>query len=207
MEKTVKFMKIPWYIDKDPRLQPWMHIHGVNGLAVMWAVERMIARLAEKPKECFTITELTGGLYNKHLPYKVLKEIIVASGFFYYVDGMIRYDWERFAQFPASNGSESENNEDPDSAGNPSEVRLKSAGNPSDTPARDLKATNVDIDVDIDVDKVVVDKEKEKKEKAAARISQLVDEWVIDPNEENMPNREDVRSCHWNRCWTRRSGT
>ena len=48
MEATVKFMKIPWYIDRDPRLKPWMNIPRVNGLAVMWAVERMIVRLAEK---------------------------------------------------------------------------------------------------------------------------------------------------------------
>ncbi len=168
METTVKFMKIPWYIDRDPRLKPWMNIPRVNGLAVMWAVERMIVRLAEKPKEWFTITELTGGLYNKHLPYKVLKEIIVSSGCFCYVDGMVRYDWERFAQIPASNGSEPGKNEDSDSAGNPSVVRLKSVCNPSDTPARDLKATNVDKDIEVDVENfVVVDKEKEKKRKSS----------------------------------------
>ena len=97
----------------------------------------------------------------------MLKEIIVASGFFCYVDGMIRYDWERFAQIPASNGSEPGKNEDSDSAGNPSVVRLKSVCNPSDTHACDLKATNVDIDIDIDVDvDNDEDKEKEKKEKA-----------------------------------------
>ena len=164
MEATVKFMKIPWYIDRDPRLKPWMNIPRVNGLAVMWAVERMIVRLAEKPKEWFTITELTGGLYNKHLPYKVLKEIIVSSGFFCYVDGMVHYDWERFAQIPASNGSVPRKNEDSDSVGNPSVVRLKSVCNPSDTHGRDLKATNVDIDIDVDVDNnPPLKKEKEKK--------------------------------------------
>ena len=98
----------------------------------------------------------------------MLKEIIVASGFFCYVDGMVRYDWERFAQIPASNGSEPGKNEDSDSVGNPSVVRLKSVCNPSDTPARDLKATNVDKDIDVDVDNfVVVDKEKEKKRKSS----------------------------------------
>ena len=56
--------------------------------------------------------------------YKVLKEIIVASGFFCYVGGMVRYDWERFARIPASNGSEPGKKEDSDSAGNPSVVRL-----------------------------------------------------------------------------------
>ena len=166
MEATVKFMKIPWYIDRDPRLKPWMNIPRVNGLAVMWAVERMIARLAEKPKEWFTITELTGGLYNKHLPYKVLKEIIVASGFFCHVDGMVRYDWERFARIPASNGSEPGKKEYSDSVGNPSVVRLKSVCNPSDTHACDLKATNVDKDIDVDVDNSHTKKEKEKKESA-----------------------------------------
>ena len=85
---------------------------------------------------------------------------------------MIRYDWERFAQIPASNGSEPGKKEDSDSAGNPSEVRLKSVCNPSDTHARTSSSTNrrvkqnIDVDIDIDVDNSHTKKEKEKKESA-----------------------------------------
>ena len=81
---------------------------------------------------------------------------------------MIRYDWERFAQIPASNGSEPGKKEDSDSAGNPSEVRLKSVCNPSDTHARTSSSTNrrvkQNIDIDVDVDNnPPLKKEKEKK--------------------------------------------
>jgi hypothetical protein len=82
---------------------------------------------------------------------------------------MVRYDWERFARIPASNGSEPGKKEDSDSAGNPSVVRLKSVCNPSDTHARTSSSTNrrvkqnIDVDIDVDNDE---DKEKEKKEKA-----------------------------------------
>ena len=47
-----------------------------------------------------------------------------------------------------------------------SQSRPKVVPESSSTPARDLKATNVDIDIDVDVDNFVVDKEKEKKESA-----------------------------------------
>ena len=189
MGKKKNFFIIPLDIDTDPRLQPWLCQHGINGHEIIWAVERMIARLAEKPERKFTVSELTTGIYNKHLPYRALKEIILYSGFFHLEAEYIKYDWERFAQNPVSNPNKEADIKSVNDVDSPSISRQSPVNPPSTTPARDLKATNVDIDVD-NYDE---DKEKEKKEKAAARISQLVDEWVIDPREENMPEREDVR--------------
>ncbi len=106
--KRKNFMMIPRGIEKDPRLQPWMHLKSINAHAVVWAVERMIDRLAQYPERPFTLWELASGIYDSRLPYKVLKEIIVASGFFDYIDGYIRYNWERFAHCPGENESKDE---------------------------------------------------------------------------------------------------
>ena len=168
METTVKFMKIPWYIDRDPRLKPWMNIPRVNGLAVMWAVERMIGRLAKlKGKPC-SIGKLLEGLHRRQLPFPLLKEIVVASGLFEYEDGYVWYNWDRFSKVPFKSAPK-DCSETAESSG---EMCSQCVPNVfpvcSSTHACDLKATNVDKDIDIDVDvDNDEDKEKEKKEKAA----------------------------------------
>ena len=96
MVKKKDFIMVPRGIDKDPRLQPWMNQDYVNRREVLWAVERMMDRLSLQPKKRLTIQELTMGLYNSHLPYRLLKDIIIGSGFFDYNDAGVLYNWDLF---------------------------------------------------------------------------------------------------------------
>ena len=96
MAKKKDFIMVPRGIDKDPRLQPWMNQDYVNRREVLWAVERMMDRLSLQPKKRLTIQELTMGLYNSHLPYRLLKDIIIGSGFFDYNDAGVLYNWDLF---------------------------------------------------------------------------------------------------------------
>ena len=195
MGKKEKFIKIPRSIDKDPRLQPWTKKKGVNNREVIWVVERMIARLyfEEDPLE---IDDLINGLHNNHLSYLFLKDMVLNSGFFHVEGEHIKYDWERFAQIPGKKQPDEENDGAEADNENRSCVAGESLVNRSLTHARTSSSANRRvqyIEKETETENNDEDKEKEKKEKAAARISQLVDEWVIDPNEENMPEREEVR--------------
>jgi len=98
MEKKKDFIMVPMFIDDDPRLKPWLEDSRANDREIIWAVERMIGRLAKlKDKPC-SIGKLLEGLHRRQLPFPLLKEIVVASGLFEYEDGYVKYDWERFAQ-------------------------------------------------------------------------------------------------------------
>ena len=96
MEKKEKFIKIPRSIDKDPRLLPWMQKNHVNPYALTYAIICMIDRLYQEKE--MTLSDLLEGISRKHLPYRMLKEIVVASGFFNYEDGHVCYDWDRFTR-------------------------------------------------------------------------------------------------------------
>jgi hypothetical protein len=149
MEKKEKFIKIPRSIDKDPRLLPWMQKNHVNPYALTYAIICMIDRLYQEKE--MTLSDLLEGISRKHLPYRMLKEIVVASGFFNYEDGHVCYDWDRFTRKFVEKAP----------------IRPQSGPNEAPTtPARDLKATNVDKDIDVDVDNSHTKKEKEKKESA-----------------------------------------
>ena len=151
-------MMVPCGIDKDPRLQPWMQQKYVNSHEVIWAVERMISRLSQKPKERFSIQDLTANLYNPHLPYRLLKELIIGSGFFDYNDAGVRYNWDLFDYFSKQNEEEESPNcspIDPQSATNPTCARTSSSTN------RRVKQ-NIDVDIDVD-NNPPLKKEKEKK--------------------------------------------
>ena len=174
----------PMDLDEDERLKPWLTLDHVNPFALSYAIVVMIGRLGLNPTKRIEVKKLIYGLNLYHLTAKVLQDVVEKSGFFDFKDGTVGYDWVRFANIKP------EENEVPEDC--PKIARKLPEDCPTER-ARDLNATKVAIDIDVDVDKVVVDKEKEKKEKATARISQLVDEWVIDPREENMPEREDVR--------------
>ncbi len=158
MNKKKNFMMVPCGIDKDPRLQPWMQQKYVNSHEVIWAVERMISRLSQKPKERFSIQDLTANLYNPHLPYRLLKELIIGSGFFDYNDAGVRYNWDLFDYFSKQNEEEESPNcspIDPQSATNPTCARTSSSTN------RRVKQ-NIDVDIDVD-NNPPLKKEKEKK--------------------------------------------
>ena len=184
MEKKKDFIMSPMDLDEDKRLKPWLTLDHVNPFALSYAIVVMIGRLGLNPTKRIEVKKLIYGLNLYHLTAKVLQDVVEKSGFFDFKDGTVGYDWVRFANIKP------EENEVPEDC--PKIARKLPEDCPTER-ARDLNATKVAIDIDVDVDKVVVDKEKEKKEKAAARISQLVDEWVIDPTEENMPKREEVR--------------
>ena len=138
MEKKKDFIMVPMFIDDDPRLKPWLEDSRANDREIIWAVERMIGRLAKlKGKPC-SIGKLLEGLHRRQLPFPLLKEIVVASGFFNYEDGQVFYDWDRFTRKFVEKAP----------------IRPQSGPNEAPTtPARDLKATNVDKDIDIDVDR------------------------------------------------------
>ena len=132
MAKKKNFMMIPRRIDQDPRLQRWLNTVYVNSHEIIWAVERMIDRLSQQPEVRFTIYELTVGLYSPHLPYKLLKELIIGSGFFDYNDAGVRYNWELFNYVcPTENEDESPNCSPIESQlnSNPTHARTSSSAN------------------------------------------------------------------------------
>ena len=98
MNNSKKFIMIPLDIDRDPRLQPWLNMKGLNDREVIWAVERMISRLAAEKDVPLRVSDLLQGLNRRQISYQVLKDIVTMSGFFDYEDGYVKYDWERFAQ-------------------------------------------------------------------------------------------------------------
>ena len=196
MVKKKDFIMVPRGIDKDPRLAPWLNQHDVNGREIIWAVERIMDKLSRKPKELFLVSELLEGLSHRHLPYRLLKEIVTTSGLFHLEDIYVKYDWERFAQNPTVNSQAAEDKTEETEGESPAQARHNDGTDPAHTHARTSSSANRRvqyIETETETENNDEDKEKEKKEKAAARISQLVDEWVIDPNEENMPEREEVR--------------
>ena len=192
-KKKMHFMIIPLDIDADPRLQWWLSLKGVNDREVIWAVERMIARLAQRQDKPYRLQDLLEGLHRRHLSYPVLKEIVITSGFFEYEDGYVWYNWERFSQSPAraprKNSAVGHENE---------QLFLCSQSAPevrsecSPTPACDLKATNVDKDIDADIDNYGESKKenKEKKESVSvlreaheARIHKIMTEYPFHKSE------------------------
>ena len=166
MVKKKDFIMVPMFIDDDPRLKPWLEDSRANDREIIWAVERMIGRLAKlKDKPC-SIGKLLEGLHRRQLPFPLLKEIVVASGLFEYEDGYVWYNWDRFSKVPFKSAPK-DCSETAESSG---EMCSQCVPNVfpvcSSTPACDLKATNVDKDIDVDVDISHTKKEKEKKESA-----------------------------------------
>jgi len=97
MSQKGNFISVPYSIEKDGRLTPWMNYPRVNPLAVCYAIVRMMGRLGRARDREIAVSELLAGIHNKNLPYLVLKDVITQSGFFEYSQGFVTYNWERFA--------------------------------------------------------------------------------------------------------------
>ena len=163
---------VPRGIDKDPRLAPWLNQHDVNGREIIWAVERIMDKLSRKPKELFLVSELLEGLSHRHLPYRLLKEIVTTSGLFHLEDIYVKYDWERFAQNPTVNSQAAEDKTEETEGESPAQARHNDGTDPAHTHARTSSSANRRVQyTETETEKENIShtkKEKEKKREDAA---------------------------------------
>ena len=89
---------VPTCLEYEDSLEPWLTRPRINPRAVCYAVVRMLGRLGRKKEEPIHISKLLWGLSNKNLPYLMLKDLVMKSGFFMYENGFVRYNWEQFRE-------------------------------------------------------------------------------------------------------------
>ena len=89
---------VPTCLEYEDSLEPWLTRPRINPRAVCFAVVRMLGRLGRKKSEPLHISKLLWGLSNKNLPYLMLKDLVMKSGFFMYENGFVSYNWDQFRE-------------------------------------------------------------------------------------------------------------